>query len=80
MPRQFIGNADLIEAAATTSTPRKHGLLRGDNAVSGAITLERHADASGSRHGVTNSSRSSSSDCSLFLPGSPEDEDADKNR
>ena len=75
MPREFIGNAELIEAAATTSTPRKRGLLRGDNA--GAITLERHADASGSRHGV---SSSSSSDSSLFLSGSPEDEDADENR
>ena len=83
MPRVFIGNAELIEAAATTSTPRKHGVLRGDNAVSGAITLERHADASGSRHGVSSSSgssSSSSSDSSLFLSGSPEDEDADKNR
>ena len=78
MPREFIGNAELIEAAVTTSTPRKHGLLRGDNAGSRAITLERHADASGSRHGV--SSSSSSSDSSLFLSGSPEDEDADKNR
>ena len=76
MPRGFIGNAELIEAAATTSSPRKHGLLRSDNAISEAITLERHANASGSRHGVT----SSSSDSSLFLSESPEDEDADKNR
>ena len=74
MPREFIGNAELIEAAATTSTPRKHGLLRGDNAGSRAIPLERHADASGSRHGVSSSSSDSS------LSGSPEDEDADKNR
>ena len=79
MPREFIGNAELIEAAATASIPRKHGLLRGDNAGSGAITFERHADASGSRHGVSSSS-SSSSDSSPFLSGLPEDKDADKNR